>query len=182
MSLFKRFLRSSQDGGDQRNSATPPPGMQAMGASLQRKFAKGVQYNSTCKYTSLCLSVSQSVYLSVSQSLFIHYLSLSLSLSLSLLPPPPPPHSVKVDWMTTRYVILFTSYKTLKYRNRQIRWQCCANRNSQIRWQCCANRNSQIRWQCYANRNDQIKCKRCANCELVQVLDQLFVSLCVEAV
>ena len=121
MSLFKRFLRSSQDGGDQRNSATPPPGMQAMGASLQRKFAKGVQYNSTCKYTSLCLSVCQSVCLSiclsVSQSLFIHYLSLS----------PSPP--VKVEWMTTRYVILFTSCKTLKCRNRQIRWQCCANRN-----------------------------------------------------
>ena len=133
MSLFKRFLRSSQDGGDQRNSATPPPGMQAMGASLQRKFAKGVQYNSTCKYTSLCLSVCQSVSLSiclsVSQILFIHYLSLS----------PSPP--VKVEWMTTRYVILFTSCKTLKCRNRQIRWQWCANRNSQIRWQCCANRN-----------------------------------------
>ena len=166
MSLFKRFLRSSQDGGDQRNSATPPPGMQAMGASLQRKFAKGVQYNSTCKYTSLCLSVSQSVYMSVSQSLFIHY----LSPSPSLLPPPSLSLCVKVDWMPTRYVILFTSCKTLKYTNRQIRWQCCANRNSQIRWQCCAN------------RNDQIKCKLCANCELVQVLDQFFVSLCVEAV
>nr|KAG5693200.1 hypothetical protein BaRGS_014090 [Batillaria attramentaria] len=43
MSLFKRFLRGSQEG-DGRN-ATPPPGMQTMGASLQRKFAKGVQYN-----------------------------------------------------------------------------------------------------------------------------------------
>ena len=46
----------------------------------------------------------------------------------------------------------------------------------------CQQKFSQIRWQCYANRNDQIKCKRCANCELVQVLAQLFVSLCVEAV
>lgn len=42
MSLFKRFLRGSE--GDARN-ATPPAGMQTMGASLQRKFAKGVQYN-----------------------------------------------------------------------------------------------------------------------------------------
>ena len=56
--------------------------------------------------------------------------------------------------MSTRYVILFTSCKTLKYRNSQIKWQCCAKRNGQIKCQCCAN------------------------CELVQVLDQL----CVEAV
>ncbi|XP_076454482.1 rab-like protein 6 [Babylonia areolata] len=45
MSLFKRFLRSSGEGGEQRNAGTPPAGMQTMGASLQRKFAKGVQYN-----------------------------------------------------------------------------------------------------------------------------------------
>ena len=27
---------------------TSPPGMQAMAASLQRRFARGVQYNSKC--------------------------------------------------------------------------------------------------------------------------------------
>ncbi|KAL8612132.1 hypothetical protein ACOMHN_021945 [Nucella lapillus] len=45
MSLFKRLLRSSGEGGEQRNAGTPPAGMQTMGASLQRKFARGVQYN-----------------------------------------------------------------------------------------------------------------------------------------
>ena len=110
---------------------------------------------STTVRVNIHLSVCQSVSLSICLSLKVYsfIIPLSLSLSPSFHPPPPhPPPSVKVDWMTTRYVILFTSCKTLKYRNRQIRWQCCANRNSQIRWQCCANRNSQIRWQCYANR------------------------------
>lgn len=44
MSLFKRLLNKSPD--DARSPGTPPHGMQTMGAQLQRRFAKGVQYNS----------------------------------------------------------------------------------------------------------------------------------------
>ncbi|CAH1785865.1 unnamed protein product [Owenia fusiformis] len=50
MSFFKKLLGNNE--GQQKQgqkasqlSATTPPGMQAMGATLQRKFAKGVQYN-----------------------------------------------------------------------------------------------------------------------------------------
>ncbi|XP_059150976.1 rab-like protein 6 isoform X2 [Physella acuta] len=43
MSLFKRLLNKSPD--DARSPGTPPHGMQTMGAQLQRRFAKGVQYN-----------------------------------------------------------------------------------------------------------------------------------------
>ncbi|KAK0065671.1 rab-like protein 6 [Biomphalaria pfeifferi] len=42
MSLFKRFLNKSEDA---KSPGTPPHGMQTMGAQLQRRFAKGVQYN-----------------------------------------------------------------------------------------------------------------------------------------
>lgn len=66
MSLFKRFLRGSQDSGDLKN-ATPPPGMQTMGASLQRKFAKGVQYNSMYEivfiYLISCLIFAQDFFM-----------------------------------------------------------------------------------------------------------------------
>lgn len=42
MSLFKRLLGTN----NAPDKANPPPGLQPMGAQLQRKFAKGVQYNS----------------------------------------------------------------------------------------------------------------------------------------
>ncbi|KAH9499450.1 Rab-like protein 6 [Bulinus truncatus] len=42
MSLFKRLLNKSDD---VKSPGTPPHGMQTMGAQLQRRFAKGVQYN-----------------------------------------------------------------------------------------------------------------------------------------
>ncbi|KAK3605865.1 hypothetical protein CHS0354_017770 [Potamilus streckersoni] len=49
MSLFRKFLGSNQqEGGAGKGPVvrgTPPPGHQSMGAQLQRKFAKGVQYN-----------------------------------------------------------------------------------------------------------------------------------------
>ncbi|XP_064616449.1 rab-like protein 6 [Liolophura sinensis] len=41
MSLFKRLLGTN----NAPDKANPPPGLQPMGAQLQRKFAKGVQYN-----------------------------------------------------------------------------------------------------------------------------------------
>ncbi|XP_005103241.1 rab-like protein 6 isoform X2 [Aplysia californica] len=44
MSLFKRLLNKNTDG-DAKSPGTPPAGMQAMGIQLQRRFAKGVQYN-----------------------------------------------------------------------------------------------------------------------------------------
>ncbi|CAL1527385.1 unnamed protein product [Lymnaea stagnalis] len=43
MSLFKRLLNKNPD--DAKSPGTPPHGMQTMGAQLQRRFAKGVQYN-----------------------------------------------------------------------------------------------------------------------------------------
>ncbi|BFZ05707.1 hypothetical protein BsWGS_08746 [Bradybaena similaris] len=43
MSLFKRFLNKNSE--DAKSPGTPPHGMQTMGAQLQRRFAKGVQYN-----------------------------------------------------------------------------------------------------------------------------------------
>lgn len=41
MSLFRKLL-----GGNEPIKPATPPGHQPMGAQLQRKFAKGVQYNS----------------------------------------------------------------------------------------------------------------------------------------
>ena len=43
--FFRKLLGSAEGKGDDKKGATPP-GMQTMGANLQRKFAKGVQYNS----------------------------------------------------------------------------------------------------------------------------------------
>ncbi|GFO09522.1 Rab-like protein 6 [Plakobranchus ocellatus] len=43
MSLFKRLLTKTGD--DAKSPGTPPAGMQTMGQQLQRRFAKGVQYN-----------------------------------------------------------------------------------------------------------------------------------------
>ncbi|XP_013395672.1 rab-like protein 6 [Lingula anatina] len=48
MSFFKKLFSGDDKekaAQSQVASATPPPGMQTMGVSLQRKFAKGVQYN-----------------------------------------------------------------------------------------------------------------------------------------
>lgn len=41
MSLFRKFLHGNQDG----SQKTTPAGLQTMGVQLQRKFARGVQYN-----------------------------------------------------------------------------------------------------------------------------------------
>jgi hypothetical protein len=41
MSLFRKFLHGNQDA----TQKTPPAGLQTMGVQLQRKFARGVQYN-----------------------------------------------------------------------------------------------------------------------------------------
>ncbi|XP_060602518.1 rab-like protein 6 [Ruditapes philippinarum] len=45
MPFFKKFLGSSDDVTGKGRGAVTPPGLQTMGANLQRKFAKGVQYN-----------------------------------------------------------------------------------------------------------------------------------------
>ncbi|XP_041368612.1 rab-like protein 6 [Gigantopelta aegis] len=45
MSLFKRLLGGDRNNEAQGKGVAPPAGMQAMGQQLQRKFAKGVQYN-----------------------------------------------------------------------------------------------------------------------------------------
>lgn len=42
--------------GSNEAKGIPPPGVQAMGQSLQRKFAKGVQYNSKFLRDTLSLS------------------------------------------------------------------------------------------------------------------------------
>lgn len=41
MALFRKFLHGNQDA----TQKTPPAGLQTMGVQLQRKFARGVQYN-----------------------------------------------------------------------------------------------------------------------------------------
>ncbi|KAL4219132.1 Rab-like protein 6 [Mactra antiquata] len=45
MPFFKKFLGSSDEAVGKGRGAITPPGLQTMGAHLQRKFAKGVQYN-----------------------------------------------------------------------------------------------------------------------------------------
>lgn len=42
--FLRKLLKNDKPTADQKNA--PPAGMQTMGANLQRKFAKGVQYNS----------------------------------------------------------------------------------------------------------------------------------------
>ena len=39
--FLRKFLKN-----EQKNGPAGPPGMHAMGGDLQRKFAKGIQYNS----------------------------------------------------------------------------------------------------------------------------------------
>jgi len=43
--MFLRKLLNKNDAKPEQKNV-PPPGMQTMGASLQKRFAKGVQYNS----------------------------------------------------------------------------------------------------------------------------------------
>lgn len=43
MPIFQKLFGNADDKG---KPAVTPPGLQTMGAPLQRKFAKGVQYNS----------------------------------------------------------------------------------------------------------------------------------------
>ena len=45
--FLKKFLKSSDT---TVLSVAPPAGVQAMGVSLQHKFAKGINYNSTLHY------------------------------------------------------------------------------------------------------------------------------------
>jgi len=43
MPIFQKLFGNADD---KAKAAVTPPGLQTMGAPLQRKFAKGVQYNS----------------------------------------------------------------------------------------------------------------------------------------
>lgn len=53
MSIFKKLL-GNQDAPAQKAT---PAGLQTMGAQLQRRFARGVQYNSKDQYTFRFLSL-----------------------------------------------------------------------------------------------------------------------------
>ena len=60
MSFFKKLLNKEEPKQDVRLpkgvKIGPPAGLQTMGATLQRKFARGVQYNSEyCIYVYLTL-------------------------------------------------------------------------------------------------------------------------------
>ena len=55
MSIFRKLLGNQPDGGPAKGGNTTPPGLQTMGAQLQRKFAKGVQYNSRLLRTIITL-------------------------------------------------------------------------------------------------------------------------------
>ena len=52
--FLKKLLGSNNDNRQERGKtdrAAPPQGVQTMGVNLQRKFAKGVQYNSEYRFT-----------------------------------------------------------------------------------------------------------------------------------
>ena len=51
--FFRKLLGSSEPKQDVKLSV--PNGVALMGATLQKKFAKGVQYNSKCNLTFFCL-------------------------------------------------------------------------------------------------------------------------------
>ena len=56
--MFLRKLLNKNDAKPEQKTA-PPPGMQTMGASLQKRFARGVQYNSEyakeiCDFCDFC--------------------------------------------------------------------------------------------------------------------------------
>ena len=52
--MFLRNLLGTNNEAKGDIKAAPPSGMQTMGASLQRKFAKGVHYNSMYKLVIAC--------------------------------------------------------------------------------------------------------------------------------
>lgn len=55
-SAIKRFASSKNDGNVPNiSNSSKPPGLQTMSTSLQKKFARGVQYNS--KYIIILVSV-----------------------------------------------------------------------------------------------------------------------------
>lgn len=55
MSFLKKFLKNEPKPVEVKNG--PPAGVQTMGANLQRKFAKGVQYNSKYYFRLLSLYI-----------------------------------------------------------------------------------------------------------------------------
>jgi len=58
--MFLRKLLNKNDAKPEQKTA-PPPGMQTMGASLQKRFARGVQYNS--KYGKIVMQLCNFLYL-----------------------------------------------------------------------------------------------------------------------
>ena len=52
--MFSAFRKLTGRAAEGSANTTSPPGMQTMAASLQRRFARGVQYNSKCGF--LCFA------------------------------------------------------------------------------------------------------------------------------